>query len=143
MHKMDASKHKLNKMKALLVVSAMIVAVVASFALGAHLGERNAMMNAAIETDGIQADLVFNRILDGKKLQSLLAKGCVEAAKADIDINVDQDTKLLADFFKGKLPNGARQYVFERDPELANSLSAFKSKYGDSWTEPACKQPSP
>lgn len=71
-------------------------------------------------------------------MQSLLSKGCSEAALKEMNIDEDQDTELLAEFFKGKLPAWTRKYVSDRGPDLVKTLSTFKSKYGSTWEQPDC-----
>lgn len=137
---MGFSKSRIDKMKKAIILITFVMAIIASLLIGQRLGERKAMENAAIEVDGIQVDLIFNRILSEKKMQSMLSKGCITETQNALGINLDQDTKLLAEFFKGKLTPDAIKYVSDRDPELVSSLRTFKSKYGSSWTEMECKK---
>ncbi|WP_158752700.1 hypothetical protein [Dyella sp. S184] len=127
-------------MKTALIVILFIVVVAIAFMVGLRVGDRRATTEDRVVVDSIQADLVFNRILDERKMQSMLSKGCVAETQNALNINLDQDTKLLAEFFKGKLTPDARKYVSDRDPELMSSLGAFKSKYGNSWTEMECNK---
>jgi hypothetical protein len=94
---------------------------------------------AATEIDSIQVSLAFNRLLEDRKLASLLSRGCVAAAIKETDIAMDQDTKLLASLFKGKLSPWVIKYIEDRDPSLLKTLDTFQSKYGNSWPEPTCK----
>jgi hypothetical protein len=103
-------------------------------ATGIRIGSRH----TAIEIDDVQAMLAFNRILQERKLASLLSRGCMAAAIEETDIRIDQDTKLLASLFKGRLSPRVSKYVDDRDPNLRETLDNFKSKYGDSWREPRC-----
>lgn len=125
-------------MKKLLAVIIFIMVIIASFAIGLSVGKRKAVTQAKVVVDSVQADLLFNRILIERKMQLMLSKGCVTETKSELIINEDQDTKLLADLFKGELTLDARKYIYDRDPVLANALSTFKSKYGNSWKEMAC-----
>ncbi len=102
------------------------------------IGMRSNVRQVAIEIDNTQAMLAFNRLLEERKLASLLSKGCVAAAVEEIDIRMDQDTKLLSSLFKGKLSPWVMKYVDDRDPNFSKTLDNFKSKYGDSWKEPEC-----
>ena len=127
-------------MKATVAVIVYTASVIASLLIGANIGERKAMTHASIGVNDIQADLLFNRVLDERKMQSMLSKGCVSEATLELDINEDQDMKLLAKFFSGELTTQARRYISDRDPGLAKTLTTFESKYGDSWVEVSCKK---
>jgi len=108
--------------------------------LGIGFGMRSNVHHVAIEIDNTQAMLAFNRLLEERKLASLLSKGCVAAASEETNIRIDQETKLLASLFKGRLSPWVSKYVDDRDPHLLKTLDNFKSKYGDSWKEPECTQ---
>ncbi len=112
------------------------------FWLGIGIGMRSNLHQTAIELDNTQAMLAFNRLLEERKLELLLSKGCVTAAVEKTNIAIDQDTKLLASLFKGKLSPWITKYVDDRDPNLLKTLDTFKSKYGDSWREPECTKKS-
>ncbi len=88
---------------------------------------------------GVQANLAFNRLIDDRRMAFLLSKGCIDQAKRYVDINEDQDTELLAEFYKSGLPPEAVQYIKLRDPQLLSTLGNFKSRYGVRWTEKVCK----
>lgn len=106
--------------------------------LGIGFGTRLSRDQVAIAIDDIQASLAFNRLLEGRKLASLLSRGCAGAAATEIDIVMDQDTKLLASLYKGKLSSSTIEYIETRDPNLLKTLDKFKSKYGEVWKEPEC-----
>ncbi|WEN15109.1 hypothetical protein PY254_00030 [Rhodanobacter sp. AS-Z3] len=80
-------------MKATVAIIVYIASVIASLLIGANIGERKATTHASIEVNGIQADLLFNRILDERKMQSMLSRGCVSEATLELDINEDQDMR--------------------------------------------------
>jgi len=88
---------------------------------------------------GVQANLAFNRLIDDRRMAFLLSKGCIDQAKRHVDINQDQDTELLAEFYKTGLPPEAIQYINLRDSKLLSTLGTFKSRYGMRWTEKVCK----
>jgi hypothetical protein len=110
------------------------------FWLGTGIGARTNLHRTAIEIDNTQAMLTFNRLLEGRRLELLLSKGCLDAAREKVDIRMDQDTKLLASLFKGTLSPWVAKYVDDRDPRFLGTLDKFRSKYGDSWVEPDCEQ---
>ena len=126
------------KIKPWLIGFAAVLYTAIIFWFGIALGMRSSLHQMATEIDNTQAMLAFNRLLDGRKLALLLSKGCVAAAAEKTNIGMDQDTKLLASLFKGKLSPWVTKYIDDRDPTLLSNLDKFKSKYGDSWAEPDC-----
>ena len=126
------------KKKPWLIGLIVIVYSIVIFWFGIAAGMRSNRHQLAQELDSTQAMLAFNRLLDERRLQSLLLKGCAGAALERTNISMDQDTRLLASLFKGRLSPWVAKYVKDRDLELLNSLPKFKSKYGDSWKEPEC-----
>ena len=112
----------------------------AIFWLGIGIGTRMNVNRTAVEVDNTQAMLTFNRLIEGRRLELLLSKGCLDAAREKVEIRMDQDTKLLASLFKGTLSPWVAKYVDDRDPKLLGTLDKFRSKYGDSWAEPDCEQ---
>ena len=127
-------------MKPWLVGLAVVLFTTIILWLGMSMGTKMNRHETAIAIDDIQASLAFNRLLDERKLASLLSRGCVTAAAKEIDIVMDQDTKLLASLYKGKLSPSTIKYIGDRDPNLLGTLDKFKTKYGDFWKEPECPQ---
>ena len=70
----------------------------------------------------------------------MLSKGCVSQTEETLAFSLDQDTALLAEFFRGELDPASIKYVSDRDPQLVKSLATFKSKYGNVWVEKACNR---
>lgn len=106
--------------------------------LGTFFGASLSRHQAEIAIDDVQASLAFNRVLEGRKLNSLLSRGCAAAAAKQVDILLDQDTKLLASLYNGKLSPSTIKYIEVRDSTFLPSLATFKSKYGEIWREPDC-----
>jgi hypothetical protein len=121
-----------------LVLAAAIIAAL-SVAIGESLGQRSMLKQAGIQLDGVQAMLLFDRIVEERKLKSLLAHGCATEAMTAIDHNENSDLKLLAEFANGKLDQSAVTYISNRDANILNELKTFKSKFGNTWPEPECK----
>ena len=117
----------------------VVVAVVISFAVGMHVGQKSMLPGMEIQLDSTQAMLAYNQLDDDRKVQLLLSKGCVTQAQSRLDFYEDRETRLLSEFFKGKLNSWAIMYITDRDPQLVTSLGTFKSKYGSRWDEPDCK----
>lgn len=125
--------------KARYIAIGSAVLVVIAFAIGNSLGQRSMLKAFSLQYDGVQAMLAYNQLDDDRQLQVLLSKGCVTQAQRYLDFYEDRETRLLSEFFKGKLDLETIKYVTDRDPKLVASLSTFKSKYGSRWDEPDCK----
>ena len=110
------------------------------FGIGVAIGMRHVSSQLESELNSTQAMLAFNRILDERQIKLMLSKGCVAEALAKTDIGLDQDTKLLATLFNGRLNPWVSKYITDRDPDFLRKLGEFKSKYGDSWAEPECRK---
>jgi putative effector of murein hydrolase len=115
------------------------IAVAIAFAIGESMGQRSMLAGINAQLDSVQASLIFNRLLDARKLKSLLAKGCIEQAAQAVDVAEDKDMELLAGFVNGKLDASTTKYISDRNPNLLDELKTFKSKYGRSWSETECK----
>ncbi len=138
---MDAKQMTWNSRRKLALVGFGVVATAGlCFLAGLYVGGRSAIRALGYELNGTQAMLAFNRLDDERRVQSLLGAGCIPAAQKQLDIDEDQNKALLAEFFSDRtLPAWARRYVLERDPNLAKNLATFKSKYGNVWEQPDCK----
>ncbi|MHB8624437.1 MAG: hypothetical protein ACYC9J_10895 [Sulfuricaulis sp.] len=128
-----------SKAKTWLLVIGFVLAIVIAFVIGESKGQRAMLAVTQVKLDGVQAMLTFNRLDEERLLKSWLSKGCVVQAQSELDFDEDQDTRLLAEFFQGKLDPSDRKYVSDRDPKLVASLNTFKSKYGTRWEVPKCK----
>jgi hypothetical protein len=94
-----------------------------------------------IQVDGVQAMLLIDRIVEERKVKSLLAQGCATEAMRAVDINENADLKLLGEFVNGKLDRPTLDYITHQSPNILEELRTFKSKYGTTWQEPVCKNP--
>jgi hypothetical protein len=120
-----------------LSVSAILIAFI-SFAIGESLGQRTMLKQASIQLDGVQAMLLFDRIGKERKIKSLLERGCLTAATSTLDHDENVDMNLLAEFVRGRLDQPSITYIANRDSNILNELKTFKSKYGNTWSEPTC-----
>ncbi|MHB8697691.1 MAG: hypothetical protein ACYC9J_06585 [Sulfuricaulis sp.] len=128
-----------SKAKTWLLAIGFVLAIVIAFVIGESKGQRAMLAVMQVKLDGVQAMLTFNRLDEERLLKSWLSKGCVAQAQSELDFDEDQDTRLLAEFFQGKLDPSDRKYVSDRDLKLVASLNTFKSKYGIRWEVPKCK----
>ena len=132
-------RHPMNQKTILWIagVSAVLYTAII-FWFGMAMGTRYNLRQLAVVLDDTQAQLAFNRLLEERKLELLLSRGCVTAALQKTRISIDQDMKLLASFSEGGLGRGTVKYINDRDPDFLDALKGFKSKYVDSWIEPEC-----
>jgi hypothetical protein len=117
----------------------IVIIATLAFAIGESLGQRSMLKQAGVQLDGVQAMLLFDRIVEERKIKSLLAHGCATEAMTAIDHDENSDMKLLAEFANEKLEQSTITYIANRDPNLLKELKTFKSKYGNTWPEPECK----
>lgn len=118
---------------------ACVVLAAIAFVAGAYVGRRSMLGEMKVQLDSVQASLAFNRLVEERAWQSLLARGCVTQAQRSLDIAVDQEMGLLADLYKAGLDPSTIKYISDRDPLLEEQLKAFKSRYGSKWLEQECK----
>lgn len=130
---------KTERGKRLVLVLVVLVLIACAFAVGASWGQRTMLARMTPELNGVQAMLAFNRLQDERHMQSLISQGCTEGAANFLDYARDKDMELLAGFVKGNIDDGTLKYITDRDASLLGDLRAFKSKYGSSWFEKACK----
>ena len=130
-------KKRLGSIIATVVVVLVVIAI--GFALGWAMGERRMAMSTADDLKNVQAMLVFNRILDERRLQGLVSSGCANQAADELDYTLDKDTELLSHYVSEGIDAQTQKYISDRDHNLLNAVRTFKSKYGDSWVEKACQ----
>jgi len=117
---------------------AAVVAAALSFVIGDSFGQRSMLRQAHVQVEGIQAMLLVDRIVEERKIKSLLMRGCTKEAITAVDINENSDLKLLASYLAKELDQGTIDYINHHDPNMLNELKTFKSKYGDKWPVVEC-----
>lgn len=68
--------------------------------VGVNGGVKYVSRQLVVELNSNEQKHEFDQIIDGRKLNSLLSKGCLPEALATIDNTIDMNTQLLADQFK-------------------------------------------
>lgn len=121
------------------VFIAMMAIAIAAFVIGDSIGQRSMRKPVRIQVDGLQAMLLVNRIVEERKIKALLAGGCATEAMTAVDHYENSDLKLLTEFVNGNLDEGTITYITNQAPNILNELKTFKSKYGNTWREPQCK----
>jgi hypothetical protein len=124
------------------VILAFVIAAatISSFVIGDSIGQRSMRKPIRIQVDGVQAMLLVDRIVDERKIKSLLAHGCATEAMTMVDHQENSDLKLLSEFVNGDLDLPALTYITNQSPDILNELKTFKSKYGNTWREPECSR---
>ena len=121
------------------ILTIVIVAVaISSFVIGDSIGQRSMRKPIRIQVDRVQAMVLVDRIVEERKVKSLLARGCATEAMTMVDHHENSDLKLLAEFVNGDLDRPALTYITNQAPDILNELKTFKSKYGNTWREPEC-----
>jgi hypothetical protein len=123
--------------KSMLAIS-FLVAIALSLAAGESLGQRSMLKGLKIQLDGVQAMLLADRIIEERKLKSLLARGCTTDALNAVNITENSDMKLLAEFVGANLDQPSLQYISSRSPGFLDEVKSFKSSYRVSWSEVTC-----
>jgi hypothetical protein len=120
------------------IAFAVVVVCILSFLIGDSVGQRSMRKPVRIQVDGVQAMLLVDRLVEERKIKSLLARGCATEAMSALDHNENSDLRLLAEFVNGDLDRSALTYITTQAPNILDELKTFKSKYGNTWREPEC-----
>lgn len=118
------------------LVSLLVLAAIVSFSLGAKTNRAEHRAGLA----SVQAALGFNHLLRYRVLEADLSKGCSSEALEKVRISIDQETRLLSEYYEKHNDPGLSVYISKRDSTLLTRLKGFKTKYGNSWTEPECSK---
>jgi hypothetical protein len=102
-------------------LAAVIVAAL-SFGIGESLGQRAMLQSLKVQLDGVQAMLLVDRIVEERKVKSLLAHGCATEAMTRVDHQENSDLKLLAEFVSENLDRPAITYITNQAPNILNEL---------------------
>jgi hypothetical protein len=118
-------------MTALAVVLAIVL-----FGIGVILGQRRSIGAFSLQLHGIQATLLFDRIVQERELKSLLARGCLTEAIGEISNNELADRKTLSEFVREKLDRDTIAYINRRDSNILNELDSPAGQFANTW--PGC-----
>jgi hypothetical protein len=125
-------------MKALIasvvVVGLLALTAIVSFRLGAQTNRAEHRAGLA----SVQAALGFNHLRRYREIEADLSKGCSREALEWVRFSIDQETRLLSEYYEKHNDPGLSVYISKRDPMLLTQLKSFKSKYVGSWIQPQC-----
>jgi hypothetical protein len=122
------------------VTLACAAAVIAAlfFGIGVTLGQRSMIRSLRIQIDGVQAMLLVNRIVEERRLKSLLARGCGNKAIGEITNNESTDLRMLSGFVDNHLDRPTIEYINNQDPKLLDELKTFDGKFVNTWSASEC-----
>ena len=115
-----------------------VLLAIVLFGVGVILGQRLLMRKAGVQVRGVQAVLLFDRIVEERTLKSLLTRGCVTEAIGEISNRELADRKTLSQFAYEKLDRDTIAYINKRDPNILNELDSPTGSYTNTW--PGCQK---
>jgi hypothetical protein len=113
-----------------------VVLAIVLFGIGVILGQRRSFGAFSLQLRGIQATLLFDRIVQERELKSLLARGCLTEAIGEISNNELADRKTLSEFVREKLDRDTIAYINRRDSNILNELDSPAGQFANTW--PGC-----
>ena len=120
-----------------ITVATLSVAIVL-FVGGVVLGQRLMFRTFAGQLRGVQATLLFDRIVQERQIKTLLARGCVNVAIGEISNNELTDRKTLSGFVHDKLDQDTLAYINKRDSNILNELDSPAGSFTNTW--PGCEK---
>jgi len=120
-----------------ITVLTMLLAIVL-FGGGVILGQRLMFRAFAIQLRGVQATMLFDRIVQEREIKTLLARGCVNVAIGEISNNELADRKTLSAFVNEKLDRDTIAYINKRDSNILSELDSPTGSFTNSW--PGCEK---
>ena len=120
-----------------ITVATLSVAIVL-FVGGVVLGQRLMFRAFAVQLRGVQATLLFDRIVQERQIKALLARGCVNVAIGEISNNELTDRKTLSGFVHDKLDQDTLAYINKRDSNILNELDSPAGSFTNTW--PGCEK---
>jgi hypothetical protein len=120
-----------------ITVATLLLAIVL-FGGGVIVGQRLMFRAFAVQLRGVQATLLFDRIVQEREIKTLLARGCVNVAIGEISNNELADRKTLLAFIHVKLDRDAIAYINKRDSNILSELDSPTSSFTNTW--PGCEK---
>ena len=108
------------------------------FGVGVILGQRLMFRAFAVQLRGVQATLLFDRIVQEREIKTLLARGCVNVAIGEISNNELADRKTLSAFVNEKLDRDTIAYINKRDSNILSELDSPTGSFTNTW--PGCEK---
>jgi hypothetical protein len=120
-----------------ITVATVLLAIVL-FGGGVILGQRLMLRAFAIQLRGVQATLLFDRIVQEREIKTLLTRGCVSVAIGEISNSELADRKTLAAFVHEKLDRDTIAYINKRDSNILSEIDSPTGSFTNTW--PGCEK---
>ena len=120
-----------------MTVATLLLAIVL-FGGGVIAGQRLMFRAFAVQLRGVQAALLFDRIVQEREIKALLVRGCVTEAIGEISNKELADRKTLSDFVHEKLDRDTIAYINKRDSNILNELDSPTGSFTNTW--PGCQK---
>ena len=82
--------------------------------------------------------LLVNRIVEERRIKSLLVRGCGDKAIGEITNNENSDLRMLLSFVDSNLDRPTIEYINNQDPKLLDELKTFDGKFVNTWSASEC-----
>jgi hypothetical protein len=120
------------------ITAVAVLLAIVLFGVGVIVGQRLMFRAFRIQLNGVQAMLLFNRIVREREIKSLLERGCVTEAIGEISNDELADRGTLAHSVYEKLDRDTIAYINKRDPNILNELDSPKGSFTNTW--PGCQK---
>jgi hypothetical protein len=108
------------------------------FVGGVNFGQRLMIRAFGVEVRGVQARLLFDRILHEREIKALLARGCITEAIGEVSNQELFDRETLAGFVHEKLDRDTIAYINQRDSNILSELDSPAGPFTNTW--PGCQK---
>lgn len=115
-----------------------VLLAIALFGVGVIVGQRHMFRAFSAQLRGVQAMLLFDRIVQEREIKSLLARGCVTQAMGEVSNNELADRKTLSGFVHEKLDRDTIAYINKRGANILNELDPPAGTFTNTW--PGCQK---
>ena len=120
------------------ITTLTVLLAIVLLGVGVILGQRLMFGTFGVQLRGVQATLLFDRIVREREIKTLLARGCVTEAIGEISNNELADRKTLSDFVREKLDRDTIEYINKRDSNILSELDSPTGSFRNTW--PGCQK---
>ena len=123
------------KSRVSIITTLTVVLAIVLFGVGVILGQRLMFRTFGVHLRGVQATLLFDRIVQEREIKTLLARGCVTQAIGEVSNNELADRKTLSDFVRKKLDRDTIAYINKRDSNILSEVDSPTDSFTNTWPE--------
>ena len=123
------------KSRVSIITTLTVVLAIVLFGVGVILGQRLMFRTIGVQLRGVQATLLFDRIVQEREIKALLARGCVTQAIGEVSNNELADRKTLSDFVRKKLDRDTIAYINKRDSNILSEVDSPTDSFTNTWPE--------